>query len=33
VQAFQENLTTPADDRFELGLRLMLSGTTAADNR
>jgi TetR/AcrR family tetracycline transcriptional repressor len=25
VQAFREILTTPADDRFELGLRLMLS--------
>jgi TetR/AcrR family tetracycline transcriptional repressor len=33
VQAFQEILTTPADYRFELGLRLMLSGTTAADDR
>jgi TetR/AcrR family tetracycline transcriptional repressor len=32
VQAFQEILTTPADDRFELGLRLMLSSTvTTAD--
>ena len=30
VQAFRETLTTPADDRFELGLQLMLSATTAA---
>jgi TetR/AcrR family tetracycline transcriptional repressor len=31
VQAFPAILTTPADERFELGMRLMLSGTTADD--
>ena len=33
VQAFPAILTTPADDRFELGLRLMLSGTSTAADR
>lgn len=33
VRAFQEVLVMSADDRFELGLRLMLSGTTADDRQ
>ena len=33
AQAFPAILTTPADDRFELGMRLMLSGITTAGDR